>query len=258
MMIGKKITIITAVNNRNVFKANLLRSQLLQEPGVQLITLEKFKSASQAYNYGISKAKGDLLIFVHQDVYLPLNWKAQLYNSIEKIECKDKKWAVIGVVGVNKKYEINGLSWSNGLARFVGCTIPEPIEAISLDELLLVINLPTNIKFDENLPGWHLYGTAIVLEALERNLSAYIINAPVLHNSLPVLKFDKEFESAYHYIRRKWKHCLPIKTTCVMITRSAWQFRTNQLLNKFKKGNRQIFLRFKDPQIKAKEIGFDV
>lgn len=55
-----------------------------------------------------------------------------------------------------------GLVWSNGLGREVRGVCEMPAQAISFDEVVLILRKDSGIRFDEQLPGFHLYGTDIV------------------------------------------------------------------------------------------------
>src|SRR5262249_43861181 len=88
--------VISAVNNEAV-----LRSCLLSSPDVstasEVILQTGYYSAATAYNAGIEKAKSDVLVLVHQDVFLPPGWLDQLQRALKEVEAKDPKWAVAGV-----------------------------------------------------------------------------------------------------------------------------------------------------------------
>ena len=68
------ISVICVYNNKEILNKYLLKSLKIQTETHELILLDniggKFKSASEALNYGGKKAKGDYLMFVHQDVDL--------------------------------------------------------------------------------------------------------------------------------------------------------------------------------------------
>ena len=75
---------ISAVNNEEVVKSSLLNS-----PGIQTATevllQRRFVSAAAAYNSAIHKAKSDLLVFVHQDVYLPEGWLMTAQGAVDVV-----------------------------------------------------------------------------------------------------------------------------------------------------------------------------
>jgi hypothetical protein len=104
-----------------------------------------------------------------------------------------------------------GHVWSTGLNKLLGQQFTQPIAVHSIDELLIVVRRSSNIRFDERLPGFHLYGTDIVQTALSANKGAYTVCAPVIHNSRPILYLPPDYLAAYEYLRRKWSARLPIQ-----------------------------------------------
>lgn len=68
------ISVVCVYNNEKTLKSVLLESLERQTVEYELITLDnrdgRFKSAAEALNYGGAKAKGDYIMFVHQDMWL--------------------------------------------------------------------------------------------------------------------------------------------------------------------------------------------
>jgi glycosyltransferase involved in cell wall biosynthesis len=60
-------------------------------------------SASHALNIGLEKAKGDIVVFCHQDVIFYKEWIDMLYERIRELEAKDKNWGVLGTAGIDQK-----------------------------------------------------------------------------------------------------------------------------------------------------------
>lgn len=251
------VSVIAAVNNRMVLESNLLRSPLLRENNVQFIAVEGFVSASKAYNHGIMAAAGEFLVFAHQDVYIPAPWYQQLLKAMDMVEKKNLPWSVLGVIGVDGHGFVKGQCWSTGLGREVGIPVKQPEPAVSLDELIIIVRKNSGLLFDENLPGWHLYGTDIVQTALERGLGVYIVQAPVIHNSLPTFRLDARFAKCCHYIRRKWSHRLPIQSTCVRVTQFGWPLLKKRIRQLFNSKDRNTFPRLPNPAVKARELGYE-
>lgn len=252
-----KITLIAAINNNSVAEQNLFRSPLLQTNIVQFIPVEGSATAAQAYNHGITKATGDILVFAHQDVYIPSTWHQHLLNAITLLENRSPSWGVLGSVGVDNYNSVQGVSWSTGLNREVATPVKRPEPAVSLDELILVVRKSSGLVFDDNLPGWHLYGTDIVQEAQKRGLGSYIIHAPVIHNSLPVVRFDAGFAKCYQYLQRKWACSLPIQTCCIRLTRFGWPFLKRRIRQLGVIADRRVFIRLPDAPAKAKELKYE-
>lgn len=208
------IDFICATNNKDVLKKNLKQSLLFKQE--HFIIQEGYTNVPKAYNKAMKDAKGELLCFLHQDVFLPDNWKENLLHSLKELEGIDKDWGVLGVAGVtsdNYKGKIylghildRGSKW--------GCSTNLPAKVQTLDELLLIIKNDGSFKFDEDIPTNHLYGADICMQAKIKNRNCYAINAYCHHNS-NTQSLPKNFEPAARYFYNKWKKHLPVVTTCV-------------------------------------------
>jgi hypothetical protein len=214
------ITVIAAVNNREVLSSNLLRSPLL-EPGHrhQLLIREGFPSAATAYNDGLLDARHDIVVFVHQDIYLPAQWLGDLEKAVNKLEAADKPWGVIGCFGARANAE-GGLGnvYSTGWG-LQGKPIDVPEKVETLDEIVLVIRKSSGLRFDESLPFFHMYGVDLCLTARRAALECYVMPTFCVHNTSQLLVLPPEFYACYHHIKRKWPEYLPIHSSCITISR---------------------------------------
>lgn len=215
------IEVVAAVNDDKVLEQNLLKSPMLNRAGVGFRAQRGFSSAGAAYNAAIRVPGAELVVFAHQDVYIPGPWRAQLTAAISGIEATDPGWAVIGLYGVTETGRHVGYVWSSGLDKLVGQPFVTPTRVDSVDELLVVVRRESGIHFDEALPGFHFYGTDIVQTAWSNGRSAYVVCAPVVHNSRPVVFLSQDYLSAYDYMRRKWKARLPIQNCIAPILDST-------------------------------------
>lgn len=218
------LCLIAAVNNDVVLEQNLASSALVRKnPGI-LTAMRDYSSASAAYNAGLDRTSADIAVFAHQDVYLPQGWEEALLRNIAVIEETDPGWGVIGVYGIRDDGGHAGRVWSSGLNRELDTGSNEPARASSIDELLIVLRRGSGLRFDEDLPGFHMYGTDICQTSLERGHGVYVVNAPVVHNSVPVFSLAGGYTHAYCYMRKKWRHRLPIRTTVATITPLSLSF----------------------------------
>ncbi len=204
------ITVVAAVNNDATLAANLLRSPVLRACGVTLQLQRGHPSAALAYRAAMGDCRHDIAVFAHQDAYLPPGWLDQLMRSVETIEKNDAQWAVLGVYGVAACGAQTGCVWSSGLDSVFGCAFANPVRVDSIDEVVIVLRRSSGVEFDAALPGYHLYATDLVQTALSRGMGAYVIYAPVVHNSRPVTYLGPDYFNAYRYVARKWRHRLPI------------------------------------------------
>lgn len=215
-------SLIVASNDEQVLGQTLLASPAIDER-CQVIAMRGYRSAGAAYNAGIDKAQNDIMVFAHQDVYLPRDWTTSVERALRFLATDDPKWAVLGVFGAmrNGPHELRGHCYSTGLQSMLGIAFENPLEATSLDELLLVVRRSTGLRFDEELPGFHLYGTDICLQAQVRGLKAYVISAFCIHNSTGLKYFPLAFWRSYLYMRSKWWDRLPVATCCTTLEKTC-------------------------------------
>lgn len=214
-------SLIVAVNDPRVLHDTLLRSPDIDRR-CEIITEAGHASAGQAYNAGLAQATREIQVFAHQDVFLPAGWLDHLMDSIDRLEKVDPAWGVLGVFGVTWMLEKRGYVYSTGLKNMIGEPFQGIYEAISLDEMVLVLRRSAGLRFDEQLPGFHLYGTDICLEARQRGLRSYILPLFCIHNSNGIQSFPAAFWKGYFYLQRKWRGQLPLHTCCTTITRLGW------------------------------------
>jgi hypothetical protein len=210
-------TVICATNDEDVLKSCLLNSPDIREAS-EIILQRGYTSAAAAYNCAIDKAQSDLLVFVHQDVYLPQGWLASLRRALDLLTKVDPNWGVAGVYGVNKSWDdATGFLYCTANGR-LGNSFEGGREVRSLDELILIMRKSSNLRFDEQLPGFHLYGTDICLEARRRGMKSYAISAFCIHNTNGFRMLPLQFWRCYLFMRKKWRSELPIATPCTEIT----------------------------------------
>ncbi len=216
-----KWSLISAVNNDQVLQSCLLKSEDAKS-ATEVILQRGYPSAALAYNNAIEQAQSDILVFAHQDVYLPKDWIAALGRAIERLNSTDPAWAVLGVYGVRKSGDHVGHVYCAGVQRILGQEFADPQLVSSLDELLLIVRKSSGVRFDERIGGYHFYGTDICLEAQRRGFQAYAISALCIHNTNGYKMLPAQFWRNFFLVRRKWWDVLPVTTSCMQITRSYW------------------------------------
>lgn len=217
---GTTWSLVVAANAKEVLESNLLRSREIETANEVRVHWNADR-ASRAYNQELRRCTGDVVVFAHQDVFLPTGWVDSLASSIETLARQDARWGVAGSFGITAGGQGLGNVYSAGLRRFVGEFSERPVRACSLDEVLIVLNRAAELRFDEDLPGFHLYGTDICLEADKRGLKSYVVPCFALHNSRGITRLPSSFWRAYFYLRNKWRDRLPVSAPCTKITRSC-------------------------------------
>lgn len=247
------LTFVVAVNDRSILKRNLLASPCLQDTTVEVLELEGYASAASAYNAAIKQAANDLIVFVHQDVFLPADWISQLLSGIDSLENSGAPWGVIGCCGKTQDGIRLGHLYTPG-EGVIGAAFAKPERVRVLDEVVLVVRKCSGLRFGEDLPGFHFYGTHICLSAAEMGLSCYAISAFCIHNSRQYFDYPPEFYTCYRHIKRRWSNCLPIHTPCICVSRFDWDI-WKRRIKRFAFGlSSERGARIEDPRILMREI----
>lgn len=209
-------SLIAAVNDEEVLQRSLLRSPDLED-ATDVIFKRGFARVGAAYNAALTEARGDLLIFAHQDVYLPPGWIGTLENCVRQVNAMNPRWGVLGVIGMDLGGVVQGQVYSTGLKRMVGQPSDEPVPAQSVDEMVIILRRESGLRFDPQLPGYHLYGTDVCLQAWQRGLPCFVVTDFCLHNSRGIRRLPLAFWRSCLYLRSKWCDQLPLTTPCVTI-----------------------------------------
>jgi hypothetical protein len=220
MTLTNQITIVVATNDRDILERNLLASSCFRSAhGHQILVQEGFSSAAEAYNDGLQRSTNELVVFVHQDVFLPEGWMCRLDRTLQQLEKTDPAWGVLGCWGAKENGEYRGHVYSSGWGVLgEGFESPEPVQ--TLDEIVLIVRKSAGLRFDQHLPHFHFYGTDICMRAAKMGMKSYAMSAFCIHNTSQILRLPKDFYRCYFHIRGVWKDDLPIQTTCIRISRS--------------------------------------
>ncbi len=169
------------------YQHNFACSDCANDPLNEVILVENsanlfFNSLSLAMAYGIAQASHELVIVIHEDVLLPRGWQNYFEKSLSNLEQHDPDWAVLGSVGWIEDTVIFG-HWKdprNNMNSFM--EHPNSfVEAIRLDEQILIMQKKTLPALDPELPGIHHIGRGLLESAREQGYSSYIIDAPTIH-----------------------------------------------------------------------------
>ncbi len=185
-----KFSIICVYNNKNMFE-DVLQASIHQQiySDYELIEVDsnqhQFKSASEALNFGAKDAKGEFLVFVHQDVCL------EDINFLNKLAdyCSSYTFGIAGVAGLKgSKNEI--VTYSNivhGEEKHSAAknSVDKPMDVDCIDECLMII--PNSIfkrcHFSNLGRTWHLYGADYSLKMKSNGYNVCILPLSLWHLS---------------------------------------------------------------------------
>jgi len=209
-------------NDERILNEALLRSLKGQSVAYDLVLLDnrskRFGSAAEALNYGASLAKGEYLVFLHQDMFLGYDeWLA----DAEKVMSEIPDLGIGGVAGVSEK----GKYWQERVKySFMHrtdsawkniCPVTAPEEVQTLDECLLIIpgRVFNELKFDGKMfDGWDCYGADYCLSVKNHGYRVYVLPLPCVHSSVRAYYHMWEYNNLHKYKKRlfvKHKHKYP-------------------------------------------------
>ncbi len=197
------ISIICIYNNNSSLENYLLKSLENQSIYHESILIDntqnRFKSAAEALNYASEKAKGEYLMFVHQDFELDSDkWLDEAEKTLNILPD-------LGIAGVAGKYDRNCISnIKTGYPPILAgpIQIKEPKKVQTVDECLIIIpkKIFDEIQFDEVVcDNWHLYATDYCLMAKKAGYDVYVLPMEGYHSS-PGYSFS---EGDYYSTLRK-------------------------------------------------------
>ncbi|PTX47893.1 hypothetical protein IQ03_03082 [Gemmobacter caeni] len=219
-----RFVVAAACASVDILADNLSRSPLLRN-GIRLHEEWNAPSAARAYNRALDATTAPVVIFAHQDVYFPAGWERLLAARIAEVEARDSGWGLIGAFGVGLDGAHIGPVWSSSLGMIVGRVPMAPVPVQSFDEMVIVLNRASGLRFDETLSGWHMYGTDIVTQARVRGLGAWAVGLPCIHNDRFHEALGPDYVECYRAVQRKWAARLPLLTPITKISRSGLHLR---------------------------------
>ncbi|HEV3085499.1 MAG TPA: glycosyltransferase [Gemmataceae bacterium] len=95
------LSFVACVSNEEILQSNLLSSPCLAHGAPhELLLMRSCRSAAEGLNRGLARARHALIVFVHQDVYLPAGWPARFWQQYRLAQEVYGKIGVLGVYGV--------------------------------------------------------------------------------------------------------------------------------------------------------------
>ena len=214
------ISIVCVFNNGDLLERRLLRSLKQQSAHYEVLCADNrnqvFSNGATALNVTARQAKGDWILFAHQDVeFLSRDWLSRAENALEGLSSVG--W--VGVAGRTTAGAHRG--FLRNCAALQGLPFDRAVEVQTLDELLLIHRRVSGEckYFDELVPGWHAYGVEGCCDEIRKGGKNYVLSLPVWHDS-PGTNLAG-LEEAHQYVWRKHGAALgKIYTTCGVLQAS--------------------------------------
>ena len=223
-----RISII--ICSRNKCLPHNVRNNIHATVGVEyeLIVIDnslRNKTIFQAYNDGVSKSSGDILVFMHDDViFRSNNWGGVCMEHFQK----DEKLGVIGIYGGHylSKYvshvgdsgfdSKNYYQWINGnLHHYFSCSSVfdknGEIECVAVDGIFIAMRreVAKLVAFDETYKGFHLYDMDICMQTWNVGYEVKVVNDIIIeHKNTP--NINKTFLDNNWLFYKKWEKNIPM------------------------------------------------
>ncbi|WP_421945292.1 hypothetical protein [Pedobacter sp.] len=164
--------------------------------------------AFSAFNLFLKKAKGRYIIICHQDVLINKDGYDELIRCLGQLDNLDTNWGVCGNAGAaGPNHIVYYISYPDGTFMNKG---KFPLKVTGLDENFLLVKNSANLKVSNNLNGFHLYATDLVLQAELNGFSSYVIPFNLTHKSRgnrdgDFFRIRNELISKYNrFFRTRW------------------------------------------------------
>ena len=222
----KKIKLSVVIVYTNVNQLNEAVSCIEKQtlyPSSETILLDnrenRFSSAASTLNFGAEKASGDVVVFMHQDVYL---WNTDILENYYNFITNHPD-AIVGLAGIAKadeKIYFDFCETKEKIYRGIP-TDGKIIEAISVDECMFAMakSLWQKLKFDEIVCNdWHFYGADICFNNTISGGKNYIFSTKDACHESKGNASNSRFRKSLKAMVKKYKGKLPrISTTCVNV-----------------------------------------
>ena len=229
--VAEPCSVMCATNNPLQYQNNLAVSPDLLDPTSdhQILSITRAPNIAMAFEQGVKYAEHKWLVLAHQDVYLPQGWLADVQQAWQQAEAKlGQPIGVAGVAGMVKldtgKFIPAGCCMDR-IYTFYHAKAQLPLQAHSLDELVLIYRTDRFIPKLNPAYGFHYYATESVFKAEDAGFIGAILPVPCLHNTSRYDSTinDGDVRQKSLIFKQEWQQRLPIRTTIALMTHDGIQ-----------------------------------
>jgi len=131
--------------------------------------------SGQALNMMMETSDSRYQFLTHQDIIFK---EAEPFKKLKQIEPSLGKFGVLGIAGVAlENGQIRGFNYADNRYPQIAFACE------TVDEFAMIVDKRNNLRFNEDLVGFHFYGADICLQALDKGLKNYCVDIEIFHNS---------------------------------------------------------------------------
>jgi hypothetical protein len=215
----RKIAFGTLVND--IMRLDMVFAKSELDPATQCHTIKLPETACKGLNklLSIMEANGDgIAVLAHQDMFFRAGWIEQMESQIAQLP---DSWVVAGVIGKDYDGAICGRIHDMRIPLHFSTGHEYPYEASCFDECCIIVNLSKKFRFDEEMPGFDLYGTLCVLQAQESGGTAWVIDAFCEHYCMRPFSWypDQKFADCFKWLYTRFPNARKIDSTVLGVER---------------------------------------
>ncbi|MEU0315223.1 glycosyltransferase [Nocardioides sp. NPDC006273] len=213
------VSIVCVYNDPAVLESCLAASVKVGHPSRQteVIAVDnvsgEFTSAGAALNHGARLARNEVVVFVHQDVYLQ---SLPALETAAAMLLAQPAIGVLGAVGVSRRGEVIGAMRDRVVPLGRSTSVPADVD--SLDEVLFLVArsqvLREPLSESPDL-AWHAYAVEYCLRVRASGRRAAAVDIPLTHNSMTTNL--ARLDVAHRSVGRTYAGLVPVRTTCGIV-----------------------------------------
>lgn len=173
-------------------------------------TAHAFATAGAALNHGARQARHEVVIFVHQDVYLH---SVDRLLEAASLLANGSRWGMLGALGITSAGALVGRIRDR--VQLLGRSAPHPVPVESLDEVLFMVR--RDLVLEDPLSehpdlAWHTYAVEYGLRVKARGLEVGAVDLAITHNSMTTNL--ARLDVAHRRVAAMHPGAVPVRTTC--------------------------------------------
>lgn len=213
--------VISTIKKENVFLKELLSK--FAHPKTEFLIYENDNqySLSEIYNKGLSESKNDIIVFMHDDLFIETS---SITKKILKLFENNPEFGIIGLAGTDElvsgmwwqkkekmfgqvKHQHEGKIWKNTYSEGFGDNLKE---VVCVDGLFFAVHKQRILEgFDEDFKGFHFYDIPFCVSNFLKGVKIGVTTKiMVIHKSIGIV--DKKWEKNKLFFEAKYGEKLPL------------------------------------------------
>lgn len=178
-------------------------------PPLDLVVVSGFESITRNYNEGMSRAKYKLKFFIHDDIDIEDRFEP-IFVKVDNLIKRFPNTGLVGVAGTTgnptewwwetpPETMVGQVNMTGNVNEYWKWNISKPFFDVNYVDGIFMAT-PTDIKFSEDIKGFHLYDVDYCNVMKQNGYDIKVINHMVTHNWI-----KKPISTDFTYYKQKWQ-----------------------------------------------------